>query len=58
MPADPTERMLLAAKVNGLTGAEMQPWHPKASFQSRDENGNVKDQGTIEGWWVAPKRIV
>jgi TonB family protein len=56
MPADPTERMLLAAKVNGLTGAEMQPWHLKASFQWMDENGNVKDQGTIEEWWAAPKK--
>src|ERR1700689_1205167 len=56
MPADPTERMLLAAKVNGLTGGEMQPWHLKASFQWMDENGNVKDQGTIEEWWAAPTK--
>ena len=37
MPSDPTEQMLLAAKVNGLTGADIQPWHLKASFQWMDE---------------------
>jgi len=56
MPSDPTEQMLLAAKVNGLTGADIQPWHLKASFQWMDENGTVKDKGTIEEFWAGPKK--
>jgi TonB family protein len=48
--------MQLAAKVNGLTGADIRPWHLKVSFQWMDENGSVKDQGTIEEWWAAPQK--
>jgi hypothetical protein len=48
LPSDPKELMLLAAKTNGLTGPDVQPWHLKVSFTLLDEQGNVKDQGTYE----------
>ena len=56
MPSDPTELMLLAAKVNGLDRADIQPWHLKATFQSMGEDGTVKDKGTIEEFWAGPKK--
>lgn len=61
VPSDPRELMLLAAKTNGLTGDDMQPWHLKASYKLFDEQGNVTDQGTYEELWVSPikyKRVV
>jgi TonB family protein len=45
--------MLLAAKSNGLTGPDIQPWHAKASFKFFDEKGNVTDEGTYEELWVS-----
>lgn len=60
LPTDPKELMLLAAKTNGLTGPDVQPWHLKASYKLLDEKGNVADQGSYEEFWVSPikfKRI-
>ncbi len=48
--------MLLAAKTNGLTGNDFQPWHMKATYKSFDDQGNVKNQGTIEEFWVSPAK--
>ena len=48
--------MLLAAKSNGLTGDDVKPWHLKASFKLYDEQGNAKDQGTYEEFWVSPTK--
>ena len=56
MPSDPTELMLLVAKVNGLDRADIQPWHLKATFQWMGEDGTVKDEGTIEEFWAGPKK--
>jgi hypothetical protein len=53
MPSDAKALMLLAAKTNGLTGPDVQPWHTKASFTVLEEGGNAKDQGTIEEFWVS-----
>jgi TonB family protein len=53
LPTDPKELMLLAAKTNGLTGADVQPWHLKASYKLLDEKGNITDQGTYEEFWVS-----
>jgi hypothetical protein len=53
MPTDPKALMLLAVKTNGLTGPEVQPWHLKATWKSFDEQGNVKDQGTYEEYWIS-----
>lgn len=56
MPKDPKALMLLAAKTNGLNGDDVQPWHLKASFKLYDEQGNVKDQGTYEEFWISPSK--
>jgi len=57
MPTDPKELMLLAAKVNGLTGDDVKPWHLKATYKTFDEQGNVKDQGIYEEFWVSSKEF-
>jgi hypothetical protein len=44
--------MLLAAKSNNLTSANVQPWHLKASFTALDENGKTTDQGAYEELWA------
>jgi len=54
--ADGNALMVQAAKANGLTGADMQPWHLKATFKSIDENGKPKDEGTFEESWVSPTK--
>ena len=54
LPSDPKELMLLAAKTNGLTGDDVQPWHVEATYQLLDEQGSVRDQGTYEEFWVSP----
>jgi TonB family protein len=56
MPKDPKELMLLAAKTNGLTGDDVQPWHLKASWKMLDEKGGTKDQGKWEEFWVNDKK--
>jgi TonB family protein len=56
MPTDPKELMLLAAKTNGLTGPDVQPWHLKASFTVLDEAGNATDHGTLEEFWAGPDK--
>jgi len=55
MPSDPVELLTAAAKVNGLFGAEMKPWHLKATLESLDESGKVTQTGTFEEWWVSDK---
>ena len=57
LPTDPKELMLLAAKSNGLTGGDIKPWHLKATYKTLDEQGNVKDQGTYEEFWISPKKF-
>lgn len=55
LPSDPKELMLAAAHLNSLTGADMLPWHLKATFQIFDENGTVSDEGSDEEFWVNQK---
>jgi Gram-negative bacterial TonB protein C-terminal len=57
VPGDPKALMLASAKVNGLSGANAQPWHVKASFRILDENGNASETGSYEEWWAAPNRF-
>lgn len=52
-PPDPKQLMLEAAKINGLTGADVTPWHLKSTFQVLDQNGKITDSGTYEEFWVA-----
>jgi TonB family protein len=56
MPAAPKDLMLLAAKSNGLTGSDMQPWHLKATYTLYDDKGNTSDQGTYEELWAGPTK--
>jgi TonB family protein len=56
LPGDPKALMLLAAKTNGLTSPDVQPWHAKATWKSLDEQGNTTDQGTFEEFWVSPAK--
>jgi TonB family protein len=57
MPSHPKELMLLAAKTNGLTGPDVQPWHLKATWQMLDEKGSIKDEGTYEEFWAGPTKF-
>jgi hypothetical protein len=50
--------MQLAAQVNGLDTPGMKPWHLKATYQTYDEQGKPKNQGTFEEWWVAPGKDI
>jgi TonB family protein len=55
-PADPKTLMLQAAKLNGLTGDDVKPWHLKATWTRLDPDGKTTDQGTYEEWWVSPTK--
>ncbi len=57
LPTDPKALMLLAAKTNGITGDGLKPWHLKTSYTQFDGEGNVKSEGTIEEFWVAPTKF-
>jgi protein TonB len=57
MPGDPKELMLLAAKTNGLTGDDVQPWHLKGSWKMLDDTGGITDQGTYEEFWVSKNKF-
>jgi TonB family protein len=57
LPSGPKELMQLAAKSNGLAGDDVKPWHLKATYKSLDEQGNIKDQGTYEEFWIGPKKF-
>lgn len=52
-PTDPKALMLLAAKMNGLTGDDVKPWHLKANWTLLDEQGSIKDIGTYEELWAS-----
>jgi TonB family protein len=58
VPATPQDAKVLflqAAKVNGLYGDDLKPWHLKASYKILDFSGQPADQGTIEEFWAGPK---
>src|SRR5580700_1766841 len=54
MPSDPKALMLLAARANSIAGADVQPWHLKATFQVFDWDGKLTNQGTYEEFWAGP----
>jgi TonB family protein len=56
VPSDPAAFMLLAAQSNGLSPAGGQSWHLKASYKTYDEQGNAKDQGVFEEFFVSPTK--
>lgn len=53
LPKSPKDLMALAAKSNGLTGSDIQPWHLKASFTILDDQGNPSEKGTYEEYWAS-----
>jgi TonB family protein len=54
-PQDAKALFLQAAKVNGLYGDDLKPWHLKVSYKLLDFSGQPTDQGTIEEFWAGPK---
>jgi TonB family protein len=52
-PTDSKEIMLQAAKLNGLTGENVKPWHLKATYELLGDDGKPADQGTYEEFWVS-----
>lgn len=57
LPSDPKALMLLAAQSNGLIGADIKPWHLKATYKVLDADGKATDQGTYEEFWVSPTKF-
>jgi hypothetical protein len=49
--------MLRAAASNGLTSDDTPPWHLRASYKLLDDKGGITDQGTIEEFWMGPKKF-
>jgi TonB family protein len=56
MPSDPGAIIAMAAKVNGLNGPNLQPWHIKASYQTFDLKGKLRDSGTYEEFWSSDRK--
>jgi TonB family protein len=56
VPHDPESLMILAARLNRLTGEGIKPWHLKASFKLLDEQGNTLEDGHIEEFWAGPHK--
>jgi TonB family protein len=52
--SDPRAIMKLAAKINGLSGLNAQPWEVKVSFKALGEKGYLLDEGTYEETWISP----
>lgn len=43
-----------AVKVNGLSGADLKPWHMKAEFQMLSGAADKPKSGTLEVWFQSP----
>jgi TonB family protein len=56
LPSDPTAFMVLAGQANLLSQMGDQTWHLKVSFKVFDDEGNIKDQGTYDEYYVSPKK--
>ncbi|PYU76834.1 MAG: hypothetical protein DMG49_00770 [Acidobacteria bacterium] len=56
MPKDPAAILNVAAKVNGLGGPGLRPWHVRVSYQTFDTNGHSQDFGTYEEFWISDKK--
>ena len=56
LPTEPAALLQLASKLNGLHGADLQPWHVRATWQTLDEERQPKEQGIWEEWWVGEKK--
>jgi TonB family protein len=56
MPSDPAALLALAAKKNGLQNAGSAPWHLKATYEGLNDDGSVKETGTLEEFWISAKK--
>ncbi len=55
MPKNAAAILDEAAKVNGLGGDGLQPWHIRASYQIFGDDGRPQSSGTYEEFWVSDK---
>jgi TonB family protein len=53
MPKDPAEILSAAAKVNGLVGPGISPWHIRVTYQTFDTKGHAQDSGIYEESWIS-----
>ncbi|MGD0786837.1 MAG: energy transducer TonB [Terracidiphilus sp.] len=56
LPSDPKSLLILAAKLNGLSGEDVMPWHMRISFTVFDESGKKPEQGTFEEYWLGKNK--
>ncbi|HEX4006163.1 MAG TPA: energy transducer TonB [Acidobacteriaceae bacterium] len=56
LPTDPAALLQLASQVNGLHGDDLKPWHVRATWQTLDDQKQVKDQGSFEEWWAGANK--
>lgn len=56
MPRDPAEILALGARVNGLSGPDIQPWHIKLQYKTFNSDGSEKDSGSYEEFWISAKK--
>jgi TonB family protein len=55
VPLDAAELMRLAHDRNGLTGADIRPWHIRGTYHSYKE-GKLQFEGKYEEWWFSPTK--
>lgn len=56
LPNNPAALLALARSQNGLEAPGLSPWHLKASYQTFDQAGNLKNSGVFEEWWAGPQQ--
>ncbi len=55
LPSDARDIFTLAARMNGLAGSDLKPWHIKVAYQIFDSGGKAQESGTYEEFWVSDK---
>jgi TonB family protein len=56
-PADPRERMVLAAHANNLTAGDIKPWRLEADFAEIGADGKPGNPGTFEEFWAGTAKF-
>jgi TonB family protein len=56
MPHEPGALVVLGARMNGITGEGIKPWHLKANYTVSDAKGAVEVQGIFEEFWAAKNK--